>query len=248
MLLQALGKCPAVEVHNESADSAAFFGWKLRGDEVVRSLVVASRNRLVAFKPLDDSHRVIHLMTGLGTPSQGRAIWIYRQMEGRVRSTLARWPAGDHRVFLQRIAEGREHWQSSGFSSDSLQLVRSFDYDDMTQESAEALRWHLRNLFFFELGLAGRKDVALVSYDRLVSDPETFLRMLCGFLGITFHPRMTAGIAARPRSTSSDLDIDNRIRVLCDDMQRRLDSELERRLALFQQPSVSQTSTMAAVG
>ena len=61
MLARGLDVAPEFEVHNEN-DSAVFDHFLLRDDDVVRRVVLASRQEYVLFKPLCDSHRVDHLL------------------------------------------------------------------------------------------------------------------------------------------------------------------------------------------
>jgi hypothetical protein len=230
MLVEAFAESAEAEVHNESRKSRAFSDFALRDDVVIRGLVAASRSRCVVFKPLCDSHRLVHLIEELGTPRRGRAIWIYRSVDGRVRSVLGKWPENNRRV-VRAIAEGRAGWEAGGLSEERLELVRGFDHDEMTQESGAALLWYLRNCLFFDLGLDRRDDVALVSYERFVAEPRRFMVQLCELAGISFRPRMITRVAERPPATSRVLDIDPAIRRLCGELHERLEAELVRRLA-----------------
>jgi hypothetical protein len=233
MLMFAFKECPEVEVHNEAEDTRAFFGFALRSDPVIRRLVESSRHKIVLFKSLLDAHRIDHLMTGLGTPSRGKSIWIYRSMEGRVRSTLARWPENNRRV-LRAIAEGRggDHWEAQGLSDGHLELVKNLDHDRLSPASAAAALWYLRNSLFFDLGFDRREDVALTSYERFLEDPARHMRLLCDFLDVSYTPRMTSDIAPRPPAIPDRLEIDEDIQSLCDELRSRLERELDRRLEL----------------
>ena len=230
MLINAFKESAEMAVYNERANSRAFRGYALRGDDEIRELVSRSRHRCVAFKSLLDSHRVVHLMTELGTPSCGRAVWAYRSMEGRARSLVARWPESNVRA-LREVAGGTERWEGAGLSEERLALVRSFDYDHMTPESGAALHWYLRNYLFFDLELVERSDVALVSYERLIDDPARFLRMLCDFVGISYDAHMAKGIGRRPPPIRRALAIDPLIKELCEELEARLDAEFESRTA-----------------
>jgi hypothetical protein len=231
MLVEAFERTPEAEIYNESRSSKAFFRFALRSDEVIASLVESSRHRCIVFKPLCDSHRVVHLMEGLGTPSRGRSIWIYREVEARVRSVLAHWPEGTRQV-IRDIAEGRDVWEAGGLSQERLEFVRSIDHTRLTRPSEAALLWYLRNELFFDLGLDERDDVALVSYERFVTDPQRFMKLLVGLAGVSFRPSMVESVGRRPPPVSGTIEIDPAIRELCDDLQRRLDAEFERRLAV----------------
>jgi hypothetical protein len=215
-------------VYNESRRSAAFRDFQLREDAVIRSLVEKSHHRCVAFKSLCDSHRLPHLLDHLETPVKGRAIWIYRSMEGRTRSAVARF--GDHDLrTLRALAcdQAAGSWESAGLLPGQRELLGQLDFDRMTPESAAALWWWVRNSLFFDLGLSERKDVALTSYERFITEPESTMRSLCSFLDISYDRRMAAGIAPRPAPMLGDLDIEPSIRTLCSELESRLDDWLE---------------------
>jgi hypothetical protein len=222
MVVRGLEESPEVEVHNEN-DGAAFERFQLRPDAVVRQIILESRHGYVLFKPLCDSHRVDELLA-LDTPTPGRAIWAYRGVDGRVRSALAKFGDTNLRV-LTEIAAGRadDMWQARRLSAETLDLIRSFAWGSMTPASAAALFWYVRNNLFFELGLHTRDDVLLCSYDDLVADPEPGTRALADFLGMDWHRGLAAHIERRDaRRTAAPLDLDPRVRRLCDDLETRL--------------------------
>jgi hypothetical protein len=224
MLVHALRKSPSIKVYNEHKNSAAFRDASLRSDDVVRNLVMKSRCRCVAFKSLHDSHRIVHLLEDLGTPTPGRAIWIYRSVEGRVRSILARFGDANLRT-LRGIADGTLiGWQRDYLSEEKLELVRSFDYDHMTPESASALGWYLRNSLVFELDLSQREDVLLVSYEAIVAEPARGIQEICTFLDVPYSPRLHDHIAPRPMPTEQPLEIDGQVWRLCAELYERLEA------------------------
>jgi hypothetical protein len=198
---------------------------------VIRDLVMRSGHRYVLFKPLADSHRTDELLDSMGTPTPGRAIWAYRQVDGRVRSALAKFGSNNLDV-LREIASGRggDRWQAQGLSDENRRLVESFDYSAMSPESAAALFWYVRNSLFFDTGLDRRDDVALASYDRFVADPEGMMRPLAAFLGFPYSHDLVSHVDARA-SGRPPLDIDPRIRTLTDELQARLDAALDAQIA-----------------
>lgn len=223
MLVRGLEVAPEFEVHNEN-DRDAFDRFRLRSDEQIRTIVTRSRHEYVLFKPLCDSHRIGELLDDLGTPSAGRAIWAYRGVDGRVRSALAKFGDSNLRA-LARIASGTgDHlWQAQGLSAESRDLIGCFDYASMSPATAAALFWLVRNQLYFDLGLEGRDDVALASYDAMVRAPEPTMRGLCAFLGVPYDPGFVAHVEARAPKERTPLDIDPEVRTRCDAMQERLD-------------------------
>jgi hypothetical protein len=108
-----------------------------------------------------------------------------------------------------------------------MEVIRSFSYEDMTPESGSALFWYVRNSLFFELGLHERPDVLLVSYDSFVANPETSMRTVCEHVGFDWHPRLIAHVSPGGRGDRVPLDIDPRIRWLCEDLQGRLEAAVD---------------------
>ena len=223
MLLRGLGSAPDVEVHNEN-DRRAFERYKLRSLATVAEIVGDSRHSHVLFKPLCDSHRTDELLA-LPTMTAPRAVWAYRDVDGRVRSALAKFGDGNLQV-LREYAAGinTTRWHVRRISPESAAFVRSFDYDVLTPESGAALMWLIRNRLFFDLGLDRRPDVHLVSYNAFLVDPAATMQTLCGFLELPYAPELVSHVAARPPTQVRPLDIDPRIRAACTELAARLDA------------------------
>lgn len=223
MLARGIGARPEVEVHNEN-DRSAFQRYKLRDDEVVRSIVEASRHRLVLFKPLCDSHRVDRLLDDLGTTQPGRAIWIFRDVDARARSAVAKF--GDSNLAVLRDlaqGEGLERWQVQRLSDSSRALIHDLAGEDLSAESGAALFWYVRNMLYFELGLADRDDVRLASYDDFVRSPETTMAGLCEFLDLDYNASLIHHMSYRGAVHVDPLPLHPVIRERCSDLGARLE-------------------------
>lgn len=226
MLARGLDTAPEFEIHNEN-DRAAFDRYLLRDDDVVRRIVMASKHQFVLFKPLCDSHRIDHLLDSMATPSPGKAIWAYRDVDGRARSAISKF-GRNNLLVLGDIASGDRlgMWQAQRLADSTLEQIRSFDYTTMTPETAAALFWWVRNGLYFELGLDHRADVLLTSYQDVLASPESSMQRICHFLGFAFRPELIEHIAPRAPSGIRQLDIDPRVRAMCDQLQSRLDETL----------------------
>jgi hypothetical protein len=229
VLARRLGTLPSVELHNETS-RRAFHRFQLLPDPALRALVEASGHKAVLFKALCDSHRAVELLDGLGTPSPGRAIWVYRDYENRARSAIAKFGPDDLEV-LREIAAGRaqHRWQARGLSAQCLEFIRSFDWDRMNPASACCVFWYVRNMLFFEQQLDRRQDVFPLSYDGLLAQPPTVMRALCEYLELAYSEPLVEGLRQRG-SGSPPLDIDPEVRERCDELGRRLDDAARRRL------------------
>lgn len=221
MLVRGLERAPEVAVHSENS-RRAFDRFRLRDDDVVTALVRRSRHRLVLFKPLCDSHRVPQLLD-LDVRATV-ALWAHRTVEGRVRSALAKF--GDANLqALRAIATTGGHgmWQAGGLGEGDLEELRRLDPDRMTPATASAMFWLLRNRLYFSLGLDRRPEVLLTSYEGFVAAPEAAMRRVCDHLGFPWRPQLTAHVASRENPQAAALEIDPRVRRLCDELQARLD-------------------------
>ncbi len=226
MVVRGLDRAPEVEVHNEN-DRRAFQHYRLREDERVRQLTDRSRAKVVLFKPLCDSHRVDGILGATATP--GLALWACRSVEGRVRSSLAKF--GDHDLTVVRAiarGHGSKLWQAQRLSPANISLLRSFDHPGLTPASASALFWLVRNSLFFELGLHRRSDVGLVSYDRFVVDPATVMMAMCRFIGLEFRPALIAHVGDRAPKVPSELDIEAGVRDACEGLHLQLNAAARR--------------------
>ncbi len=236
MVVRGLERSPDVAVHNEN-DRKVFRRYELRGLDVVRDVVERSRARYTLFKPLCDSHRTDELLA-LDTTMPARAIWAYRGMEGRVRSSLSKFR--DHNLtILADVAAGRslDRWQAQGIRPDTMELIRSFDWERTSPASASALFWYVRNRLVFDLGLTDRSDLVVVSYRDLVRHPREAIEPVLNLLDLRFTDDLISHIDARETSYMSapspggsgsvratPLDIDPRIRAVCADLEDQLDA------------------------
>jgi hypothetical protein len=166
-------------------------------------------------------------LDSLGTPSPGRAIWAYRDVDGRVRSAVSKF-GRNNLLTLRDIAAGKGAgmWQARRLSAATLAEIAGYDYETMTAETAAALFWWIRNGLYFETGLDHRDDVLLASYQDMLATPVDAMQSICTFLGLTYRPALIEHIAPRGAGSARQLDIDPRVRALCDHLQDRLDEAL----------------------
>ncbi|MDG4780907.1 hypothetical protein O7614_14775 [Micromonospora sp. WMMD961] len=228
MLVRGLDAAGEVEVRNEN-DSTLFRRFQLRPDAVLTSVIQRSRHAYVLVKPLCESHRVDELLALPGLPP-GRALWVYRDVDDRARSEVAKFGDANLRA-LRAIADGSigRRWQGQRLDADAVELIRAHDPLRLDPHSGAALFWYVRNSLVFHLGLDQRADVLLCDYDALVVEPEAQLRRLCAFLDFPYRPELHAHIAPRRSHDAGaaghrPLPIDRRVRALCDELTDRLGS------------------------
>ena len=121
---------------------------------------------------------------------------------------------------------GAGMWQAQRLSQATLAEIASYDYSTMTAETAAALFWWIRNGLYFETGLDRRDDVLLASYQDVLATPVEAMQSICTFLRLAYRPALIEHISPRGPGSPLQLDIDPRVRALCDHLQDRLDEAL----------------------
>jgi hypothetical protein len=210
MLMRGIDLAPEVEVRNEN-DRTVFHRFQLRSDDVLTRTITSSRHAIVLVKPLCESHRVDQLLDLPGTPP-GRALWVFREPVARARSEVSKFRDANLRA-LRAVAagEGDAIWQGQRLPAESVALVRSFDTDSMSPESAAVLFWVVRNQLYFDLGLDQRPDVLPVSYDAFVADPAGQMSRLCAFIGLPCRPALFEHVVARESHGTRPLPVEERV-------------------------------------
>jgi Sulfotransferase domain len=223
MLMRALTVSPEVVAYNDG-DHRAFERYRLRENDVVRELVLTSRQRFVVFKPILDGHRALTLLDDLGVDERPKAVWLYRNVDGRTRSALEKFGTSALDAMRDIAAGTAADWQAQGLSGESLELIRSIDWDRATPADGASMVWYVKNRLYFEHRLDERADVLPLPYDVLAREPEKTMRIVCGFLGISWDPRVAAGIDTRSVGRRPSLPLDLRLRARCDDLTADLDA------------------------
>lgn len=222
MIAHGLDQAPEVEVYNEG-NRRAFTEFQLRDAAVLDSLVERSRRPFVLFKPLCDTDRTAALLDRERGGRPSRAIWAFRDVRGRARSHVLKFGSSNLDAF-RGFVHGTPHasWQLRGVSAEHLGLIRDLDLDRMSEHTASALFWFVRNSQFFDQGLDRRPDVMLADYGSFLHDPETAMRWLCAFIGFPYRSGLIEHIAPQRRTPRIDVVIDDRVAELCAPLEERL--------------------------
>jgi hypothetical protein len=224
MLTHGLEMAPDVRVYNEG-DRRAFHDFRLRPLPQIDRLIARHRSRLIVFKPLCDSHRIDQILRDVSSTERPRALWVWRNVEGRVRSALAKFATSNLDV-LRAWASGNagDHWQMQGLSDDSRAFLSSLDHTRTSPGTAAAAFWYVRNRLFFELGLDRRADAMSVGYDLFMRDPEQWMRAITTFCGIDYRPELVAHVnpSLSSRHRRDELDIDGHVLDRCHELTDRL--------------------------
>lgn len=226
MLLGALERHRRIECFNES-DEEAFDNCRIRRPDVIDRLVLRSFADLIVLKPICDSQWTRRL---LDAGAHRQAIWIYRDYEDVVNSALRQFTEHTKYLWYMLNDKATAGWRVENVTAEHLALVERHHGRGISDASARALIWYLRNALFFQQTLDRDWHVLLVRYEQLVESPELELQQVRDHLNIEFQPRMARSLFATSVRKHDAPDIDPKIKTLCHEMLDRLDAVCARRV------------------
>jgi hypothetical protein len=217
MLMDVLERSYETDVYHER-DSRAFDNYQMRELPVIRNLHRISQSRYFVIKALCELQDLPELMAAF-QPAQ--TLWLVRDYRDVVNSAVRSFP--DFAKYARLLADDSEAagWRGKGMSRETRAIVRSVVHPEITETSAAALQWYVRNTLFFERGLDRDPKVLLVFYENLVDRPQTEFVRIFKFLGLKYAPWMARDIFGTSVGKHHEPDIDAPIRALCDGIMAR---------------------------
>jgi hypothetical protein len=222
MLLDCFDASPATEIFNET-DDRAFEDYELRQPVEIGRLIDSSQASHVVFKPTADGNTADAIMN---RHDRSRGIWIYRHYVDAVNSATERWV--QHNEYIRLILEEpqKAKWRARNLSRSQIEMLRSHYSRNLSEQSARALIWFLRNSFYFECGLDHRSDVHLIKYERAVQFPDRYVRRAFEHCGLRFESSYTQAMFESSVGRLKKPEIDAQIEELCLRLLEKLDSRL----------------------
>jgi len=208
-------------MYNETDDDA-FKDYELRDLEIVRELVVRSPASHVVLKPTADGNRANEIMDCL---PGARGIWIYRNFQDVVGSALVQFQETSIEYLSNVVSRSPDaRWRSINITDDDRTTINSHLQRRISEPSARALIWSIRNCFYFRLGLDRRTDVLLLNYEELVRDPVVVVERAYRFVGLDFDEKFARSVFASSIGRRPAPEIDPLIQSLSAAMLARLDN------------------------
>lgn len=221
--------------------------YRIRDQRTIRRLIARDPERIVAFKPLNDSQHADRL---LQAHPNAKVIWIYRSFGDTINSMVRKWGSHESNIVkwirdnapTPRLAADQPSFAiyAERMHPDTLARISSLANDRITDEDGAALVWYIRNRIFFDLNLQNDRRVLLVRYEDLVTDPESNLARIGDFAGCTLDSTCSAIIVSSSIAKEASPTLQGPIEELCRTLQASLDAtyETQRRLNRFSMPIV----------
>jgi len=219
MLQGVLNSSARTRVYNEDHPKA-FKKYRLKELGEISNLVNRAPCPWVVFKCIMDSQHTRQLLNQF---PESKCIWIFRDYRDVAESAERKWMDAQRHI-IRNIAE-RDHtwdrWYTETLSDERRELVRRLYYPEMTELTAGAIKWYLRNQLFFDLKLQDCADrVLLVNYNRLVTNPNQEFDRVGRFLKLSIPQSAYGHVHDRSLQKPLASKLDPRVTDLCDQLMR----------------------------
>jgi len=224
MFANVLDRSFQTECYHDN-DDAAFCNYILKDEATIAKLVRDSRAKAVVFKPICDSQNATRL---LKLHPRAQAIWIYRHYFDVVNSSLQQFR--EHRAYLHHMLYDRQKagWRVENVLPEDMELVERFYHAGVSDASARALIWYLRNTLYFQQQLEQDDRVLLVNYERLVTHPCERFRRVFDFVGLEYRDRWVRSVFGSSVGKAEHPKIDPEIHRLCERIYLDLEANLQK--------------------
>lgn len=220
MLINTLNNSPETECYNET-DDEAFANCEIKPQSVISALVERSFAKAVVFKSICDSQNARKL---LDTHLNAKGIWIFRNYNDVINSNLKAFKQHYDYLYYVLYEPERASWRAENITKKNLELIRHYYHKQISDASARALIWYLRNYQYFQQNLENESTVLLLNYESLVSNPADEFRRVFGFLNVRYDASFTNDIFSASVKKQSSPEIEPDIEKLCHSLFTELQS------------------------
>lgn len=219
MLLRCFDRSLDVAIYNETDDDA-FEDYELRDLASIQRLIDASPASHVVLKPTADGNRALEIISTL---RGSRSFWIFRSYRDVVGSALVQFEETSLQ-YLHKVASGSAtaRWRSINVTAQDRAHIKSHLDRGISEESARALIWALRNSFFFRHSLHERSDVMLLSYEDLVRYPVEVVGAAYKFVDLEFRPAFVNAVFSSSVGRHRNVQLDPEIESFSNEILSRL--------------------------
>jgi hypothetical protein len=113
-------------------------------------------------------------------------------------------------------------------SPDTRALIRKLYHPEISDTSAAALIWYLRNVLYFDQGLEDDRRVRLIRYENAVTEPQISFKRLFDYLELAYSPRLVKYVSASSIKRRSEPDIEPAIREECEQLDMKFNEVLKK--------------------
>jgi len=217
LLMDVLERSFQTDVFHER-DNRAFLNYLMRPVPEINELKSKSNFEFFVIKGLCESHRTDQLLEQF---SPAKVIWVIRDFNDVVNSMDISFK--ETQDIMINVAKDRSAggWRTEDMSDETYSLIKAHVHDNISNKSASALQWYIRNIVYFEKNFTANKDIKLLNYNKLVVNPKKVVNSIYDFTGIPANQIMHSIINSNSIKKNREPAIDEGIREMCDELWDR---------------------------
>ena len=223
MLLNVFEKSDEFSVFHEG-NINAYKNYRIKPLSDIKNLIERSKKKYIVFKPINDLHLSNEF---LELSKDARAIWIYRDFNDVVNSSIRKWGSAQREIILGIITGRKRHPGHDaimdGISEEDMNFLTRFKNTEISSEDGAALLWYIRNRIFLEKSLHINPKVILVKYEDLVASPEESFGVIYKFIGCEFSRQYVQDVKASSVKKNPPPRLSAKIMEQCIALQYELD-------------------------
>lgn len=219
MILRQVNKHLKVDAYEEVSD--AMFQLRLKELNYIRKIVDQSNAKVIIFKPLEDSHRIIEYLEEFNS---SYAIWVFRHYYDVVNSCIKKNWGAKYKEYITKISKKIyfDYCEPLNLTEKNKKFIQNFYHPKITEETCTALIWYLRNTIYFDYNLFKNPKVLAVSYEKLVTQPENEMSNILKFIQLENRLPVFKGIHRKSIKKDSQPKIDSQVDDACVKLHQKL--------------------------
>ncbi len=217
LLMDVLERSVKTDVYHE-IDKRAFDSYLMKPIADINLLKKNSKAEFFVIKGLCEAQKTEVLLNEL---SPAKAIWVVRHYNDVINSMNISFKSTVEvfqQIKIDKLAGG---WRTENISDQTYQLVKTLVHPGLTNKSASALLWYIRNIIYFEKGYDTNNNIKVLNYNGLVLNPERTLTNINKYTGLSYKPFMSSIINSNSIKKNEEPVIDEEISNLCSNLWER---------------------------
>jgi len=191
--------------------------------EKLNPAIENSRAQVLVMKPILNSFDASRILEEY---NNAKIIWMIRNYKDVIASAIKKFGpivANYMKNYVLYNKKGN-NWISSGLPDNTLKILNNLDTTEFTMYDWMALVWWSVNRTVIIDKLFKSDRFFLLSYEKLVSEPDLWLKLVYEFIGLPYNFEMAKYIHSASVGKGAPVQLSHTITKMCDDLTREFKS------------------------
>ncbi|RDH83781.1 MAG: hypothetical protein DIZ80_06485 [endosymbiont of Galathealinum brachiosum] len=213
---------PSVKYHGEG-DEPYFYDvstekhHRLKPQQDVDRILNNELFNYMAIKPLYESQHANNLLKQY---SNSKSVWMFRHYQDVIDSHLHYYKYNSHDYIKPFFDKNIKNWLNESIPKDINEFIQQFKLEELSDADAYGLFWIVRNSIYWDI--KDNKNVILINYEKLVSQPDVEISKTCKFLNLPYYSFYCNAIRSNAVSKKVNFTLQDSIKEKCEDIYNRL--------------------------